>query len=53
MSITLKKFVLAAAAVMQICGAAVAQGQSDEDMWWWADTPWKQSERPFHYYPDT
>ena len=52
MSITLKKLVLAASAVLQICVAAAAQDQSDDDMWWWADTPWKQSERPFHYYPD-
>lgn len=48
----MKKFLTSALMALQLFGAVAAQDVNNEENMWWADTPWKQGERPFHYYPD-
>lgn len=32
--------------------AHAQDSEPDEPVQWWSESPWKQEDRPFHYYPD-
>lgn len=39
-------------AAFSALATATAQAQNSDEVRWWEETPWKDQERPFHYYPD-